>query len=343
MGIQEQIIAAVTEGIASGRIPPETRLKGRAEYCRRFKTTPVTVQRAFNRLIKDGFVTSVKSSGTFVSQRPPCLYRYALVFPATPELPEWTRLQQSVMDHRETIEQEAGVALTCFLGMGLRADESENLRTLRTAHARQTLAGAVFLSELRNFHRDAWVGIDAPCYVIAQPGKSGGNPRIELGKTSFYASAADTFKTLGRKRIAIVANERYFREQEAVTKKVFAERNLAYHEELAQTFLISEACGVDRFIRLMFSLAPKQRPDGLFILDDNLFPQTEIALHRVGMEIGSDIDVVCHANFPVNETQPNVHRLGYNVPAAILLAIKNMRNGGTQEDIVVKPEMHKGR
>ncbi len=342
MGIQETIIAHVVDGILSGSFEPGSRLKGREDYGRLFNTTPVTVQRAFNQLIERGFVTSVKSSGTFVSEHPPCLCRYALVFPSSPQLSDWTFFQQAAVDSLAAIEQEAQVELKCYMGLGLRTDSMDTLKTFKSDLEDRTLAGAIFLSELRNFHKEAWSNVGVPFYSVSQPAFSQGFPRIELGKASFYSRAADKFKALGRKRIAIVANERYFTEWEAVAKTVFVQKKLAYQEEWVQVFSVSEQQGVNRFLKLLLSLPPSKRPDGVFIVDDNFLEQTHATLKELGVKIGRDVDVVCHANFPVQKKYPNLHRLGYHVPTAISSAVANLRSRATIEDLLIKPELDSG-
>lgn len=336
MNVQEKITAHVASGIKDGHFPPGSRLKGREAFCRRFKTTPVTVQRAFNRLVKDGLVTSVKSSGTFVAERPPCLWRYALVFPDAPGREGWTCVQQTVLDNIGLVKTESGVDPACFTGLGLKHEDPAALATLDKVVAHRTLAGLVFLSELHNFHREAWARIDLPFYVIAQPGSSQGHPRIELDKASFYQCAAETFARLGRKRIAIAGNDRFIETGEARVKAAFARQGLAYCEELVQTFTVSAPSCVDRFVALLFSLPRSKRPDGLFIIDDNLLEQAYGALSGLGLEPGKDLDIVCHANFPTENHHPHVHRLGYNVPLAVARALANLHANRTCPDIIQK-------
>ena len=76
------IRAQLSSQIRSGAKPPGSRLPTRLELASQFQTTPVTIQKALNRLMADGFVKARGRSGTFVVDRPPHLYRFGLVITA---------------------------------------------------------------------------------------------------------------------------------------------------------------------------------------------------------------------------------------------------------------------
>src|SRR5947207_12682088 len=65
--------------IVAGRFPPGARLPTRRQLTERFAAGPMSVQRALDRLARDGFVVAEGRRGTFVSPQPPHLNHYALV------------------------------------------------------------------------------------------------------------------------------------------------------------------------------------------------------------------------------------------------------------------------
>src|SRR5262245_4164882 len=77
-----QVTRRLRHDIVSRRLRPGARLPTRREMLRQFRVSPVTVQRAVDELIKDGFAVARGPLGTFVADRPPHLSTIALVIPS---------------------------------------------------------------------------------------------------------------------------------------------------------------------------------------------------------------------------------------------------------------------
>jgi DNA-binding LacI/PurR family transcriptional regulator len=344
MGIQDSIISYVRDGIVSGEFKPEQRLKGREYFCDKFNTTPITVQRAFNKLVERGFVTAEKSVGTFIAERPTCLRQVAFLFAAVPGDRNWTSFSQLVVDSVSTIEKSAGVIVKCYFGMGHTGDNLEVFDEFLQDLACGTLVAAVYLAELRYFRSIAWKGVDIPYYDVAQPGQAQGNPRIELTKQEYYEKGISKFKALGRTKIAIITLEIFITEHEDMVKDVFKRNGLEYYEHFVQSFnleLLTEEkpFWIERFLKLLFSLPESERPDGIFITDDNFVGRTCRSLVNIGINPGVDVELVGHANFPIDQTDyPEIYRLGYHVPNAISNVCKNLISG-ISDNILVQPEL----
>lgn len=346
MGIQDSIILYVRDGIVSKEFKPGQRLKGRESFCEQFNTTPITVQRAFNRLIERGFVTAEKSVGTFVAEKPTCLRQVAFLFTSRPGSSTWTSFSQVVVDSIPEIEKTAGIIVKCFYGMGRNEDDSDVFKEFQKNLEEQTLVAAIYLSELRYFRKRAWADINIPYYDVAQPDKAAGQPRIELQKLEYYQKGIAKFKELGRKRIAIVAVHIFIQEREEMVKEVFQEHGLKYYEEYVQSFNLNKLVQpnrhfwIDRFLKLLFSLPKGERPDGIFVTDDNFVDMTYKSLVDMGIEIGKSVDVIAHANFPAMQGMyPGLFQLGYNVPSTIITACENLISCSDVEDIMVLPEL----
>src|SRR6266849_4564392 len=104
---QQTIIQRLRKQIVESRFPPGSRLPTRNELEGKFKASLMTVQRALSFLESEGFVCSRGRNGTFVSDYPPHLYCYALVFPHHPAreghwVRFWTALSHEAarMQHR---------------------------------------------------------------------------------------------------------------------------------------------------------------------------------------------------------------------------------------------------
>lgn len=343
--VQNKIVSYVRDGIIEGRFKPGQRLKGREYFCKRFNTTPITVQRAFNRLVKYGFVVAEKSVGSFISEKPTCLNRIALLFAGIPDSSAWTSFSQLVVDSIEDIENSAGVTVKPYFGMGRNIDSEDVFKEFHDDSSAGTLVGAIFLSELRYFRGIAWKNIDLPYYDVAQPGQALGHPRIELAKKEYFETAACTFKELGCSKIAVLTVELFLSEQESFLKKAFEDNALEYNEQYVQAFNImsSEYNGgpmwIERFLKLLFLLPEADRPDGIFVTDDNFIDVTYKSLGKIGVVPGKDVHVIVHANFPVDlRKYSGMYRLGYHVPNTLSKVCDNLIHGHT-DDIVVLPQI----
>ena len=77
------LLDVIRTQIVSGKFSPGSRLPTRAALVKRYRTTPVTVQRVFDTLAKEGFIVARGRAGTFVAEQPPHLANYVLFFPTS--------------------------------------------------------------------------------------------------------------------------------------------------------------------------------------------------------------------------------------------------------------------
>jgi len=67
-------------------------------------------------------------------------------------------------------------------------------------------------------------------------------------------------------------------------------------------------------VYLLMRLPEEERPDGLVVWDDNLVPEATAGLVKAGIDVGRDLDVVGHANFPnVTPSRADICRIGFDV------------------------------
>ena len=78
---QDAIIEDLRRRILDRSFAPGSRMPTRSELQERFQVSSVTIQRALDRLISDGFVRAHGRRGTFVVDHPPHACNYGLVFP----------------------------------------------------------------------------------------------------------------------------------------------------------------------------------------------------------------------------------------------------------------------
>src|SRR5579862_8058 len=66
--------------IVANVLPAGSQVPTREELIQHYQVSSVTVQRALDGLIRDGFVDATRRRGSFVVEYPPHLCRYGLVF-----------------------------------------------------------------------------------------------------------------------------------------------------------------------------------------------------------------------------------------------------------------------
>ena len=88
---QDAIVAHLRQLIVDEELRPGDRLPPRTALETQFRVSTVTVQRAFDRLVDDGFVRVAGRSGTFVAAQPPHTHRYVLAFSHRMGEPGWVR------------------------------------------------------------------------------------------------------------------------------------------------------------------------------------------------------------------------------------------------------------
>src|SRR4051794_9243565 len=70
--------------IVSNILVPGSQLPTRTELIEKYQVSSVTVQKALDRLIRDGFVDATRRKGSFVAATPPHACRYGLVLQEGP-------------------------------------------------------------------------------------------------------------------------------------------------------------------------------------------------------------------------------------------------------------------
>lgn len=339
--VQDAIVERVRSEIISGRLRPGDRLPPRSEVARRFSTTSVTVQRAFARLVESGFVTVRGPKGTFVSERPPHAYRYVLAFPLGPGDPGWVRFWTVLAE----VAREASSAgprtfvVACDVNKG--ADSAEFRALLEDVRERR-LAGIVFATNpflVRGtpLLEATWL----PRVAIMPPPAPEGVIALDLDHGAFLDRALDALAERKRTRVAFITVPGVSADRFDALAGRLSSRAMAARKEWVQVAPQSDPAWAENLARLMFRGAPKERPDGLVITDDNLVEHASRGIVEAGVRVPDELDVIAHCNFPAPAPSVlPVRRLGYDIRAllrACVELLERKRRGEAVADSVVKP------
>jgi len=317
-----EIVANLRRSIVRGDYGPGSRLPTRVQLEKTFNASSATVQRALDSLIKDGVVSPKGNLGTFVSTRPPHLFRYGLVVPHRPDDPEhwshfWRALRSEAMAGDEKNKE-------VFFGSDEYPDHPDYARLIDDIEAHR-LAGLIFASTPFHLVNTPLITGDNVFRVaiMAKP-EIPGIPAIFPDTHDFLNKALDHLKACGRKRIAIVGVEalagfyQHFESAVALRGQITKD----YWIQILSPHLTQ---GVQNCAHLLMSGPRDERPDGLIIADDNLVPNATAGLLSAGIRAGTDADIVAHANFPwPTQSVVPAYRIGFDARTIVNRCIESI-------------------
>jgi len=311
--VQDAIIEHLRSRIISGKLSPGDRLPPRAEIEKRFKTSTVTVQRAFDRLIDYGFVVARGRQGTFVVPHPPHLYRYALAFPETRGGAGWVRFWTVLTNVARELEQSSDLSIPLYHALD-RSRPNGDLSRLVDDIEQKRVAGVIFPTN--PFLVEGTRILEEPDLprVAVMSKRMPGVASIELDRRSFVDKALDHFAARGRKRIALLTVPGVAGTFVDSFVEGLQKRKMTTRDWLIQTALQSEPRWSTNVVRLMLRCPAAERPDGLLITDDNLVEHACQGVIAAGLTVPDDLAIVAHCNYPapVPSVLP-VQRLGYDI------------------------------
>ncbi len=326
---RKDIVAALRTEIIEGIYKPGAVFPTRAELQKRFQTTPVTIQHAVDVLRRDGFVYSAARRATYVSQTPPHLFKYAMVFSnpqAVLDRPG-SRFFQTLVTAAASYDgsEREPRKVAVFFSIDFERNNRESNAFLSSARA-HCFAGCIFPEHpfVTGIARSPLCQVPGlPCVALMDSA----NDRIgavSLDGDSFINKALDALAARKRKRLAVLSNLT----DPSVQSLIFsgaARRNMSIRPYWWLAVSISAPQFAHNAVHLLFAPTQNERPDALLITDDNLLEYAIAGIIAAGMRVPDDLDVVAHCNFPCpGPGVVPVIRLGYDSRAIIKACIKNI-------------------
>jgi len=335
---QNMLLRHLRTQIVTGDLPPGSRVPTRDELERRFGVSRGTTQRVFEALVRERFVESRGALGTFVSANPPHLCDYGLVFISRQGANDWRRFDTALLNEASTINEGRARKIHFYHNIVEHPDSQvERDRLLADTQAHK-LAGIIFASNPPLEMRPVFLQPALPVPVVAimsQPDLPGVTS-VTLNSESFIAKALDYLISRGRRRIACLNISGSLPTILNWQKRLLA--IIAQHGMTTESYWMlamgseaAAAASVSKIVHLLFEPGKPNRPDCLFITDDNLVEYATAGLVAAGVRVPDDVDVVAHCNFPwpVPSAIP-IKRLGYNVQEVLrqCISIIDMQRQG---------------
>lgn len=306
---RDTITREIRNRILSGAYRPGDRLPTRRALCVTFRTTPVTLQRSFDRLRGEGFVQTAGRRGTFVTPRPPHLSRVVLVFPYRdrPERP-WPHFWRALAIEATRLAGLDGQEIVFSFGNETHQDLAAYQELVADVLAHR-VAGLIFVA--RPFYLEGSPVREMPGIprVAIMPRPEPPNIRAVDLEPTFLQRALFLLSREGRRRIAIITVPQVH----AATVTALRAHGIQVPPYWVQTASVAEPDSARHAIRLLMA-EKSNRPHGLVIADDNLVPAATVGLKEAGLRVAEDVSVVGHCNFPhPTPSAMPIRRIGYDV------------------------------
>lgn len=287
-----RITAKLRERIVAGRYLPSSRLPTCQELEREFKASRMTVLKALDQLKRDEFIRTDGRRGTFVAERPPQLFRYAVVFSEH----HLSRFSQALFQTTEVIQRETLRRLPSFFGVNGHTDVEDYERLVADVRA-QRLAGMILVSQPSALSTTPlFEDPELPRVALVEEPDVSGVASVSLDSDSYICLAVEKLAELGCRRLGVLTNAHQSvnwraRLETAVQKSGMETRRgwmLAADVRFPHWVLHSVAAIFDGAVR----------PDGFLIADDHLVEPATKALMEMGVRVPADVRVMAHGNFP---------------------------------------------
>ena len=278
--------------------------------------------------------------GTYVADRPPCLFKFGLVFPrrAVPLRP-WPKNWHALLQVAQHWASENHEEWVIYCDDEERATDgsggNEEYQRLVADTLEPPPCGLVFAMG------KPWPMLFTP--VLQQqavPMSSVANEfltpsvrRVGLDHSAWLGRALDRLKECQCRRVAFLTHDASRERREMFTSAASA-RGLKVEPFAIQANPMRDVRDVEgtrQCIYMMGMLGPHLRPDGLIVTDDSLVESAAAGLAAAGLRVPRDIEVVAHWNFPlIPPADARFHWLGFDAEEVLKACRASLQYPHTQ-------------
>lgn len=311
---------------------PEQALPRHEELEREFGATRVTIQRAMNLLIAQGFVEGRRKAGRFLAARPPHLYRCGLVFQGHPESAihdyHWTRFPAARLAAAEQVNRESAIQLVPYFDVDSTLGLT-GLARLQEAVDHHGVTGLIFTHSPHDLLQSQLLQEMAVPMVFPHPLLP--TAAVVLHQSEqFMERAVDALAPQGRRHVAVLTIPArdpqefspYFRSRRLLSLDAWTQNADPYYPKW-----------VRHALRTLLYSHSRLRPNALIITDDHLVEPAMDALAELGVRVPEDLLVIGHWNYPLPYSgRTPVRLLGFDAGAFLrqgLQQVQLMRDSGT--------------
>ena len=316
---QAQISDQLRQKIIDGRLAVGGRLPTQVELAEQFKVSGVTIQRALDRLTREGFVHARGRNGTFVASHPPHLCSYGVIFKDAPSV---ARSNYHELLEKQAIRlQRSDRRVMLFNNISGREDTEESRQLLAMVRSHQ-LAGLLLIDA------DGFIGtplLDEAgiCRAAVMSARVEGLncPIVFPDLTGMVDQALDHLVARGRRRIGTLCSVGVHMGLGLYLRRAMQARGIEVVERWQQILPYDTPEAIRNNVLLLMSGPADQRPDGLFFVDDSLIEAASGGLVAAGIRVPEDVEIVSHCNFPGPVSVLPMQRIGFDTLQILTTAI----------------------
>lgn len=281
----EHIAEQLRERILSGALPPGTKLPSYDALSEEFAVSRPTVSRLLNTLRREGLVTAKGGRSVYVAERLPHHHRYYWVTSEHPGSLEWTRFLATFLDLIERGTSGLPGQVEALMGVDGRAN-NPSYRRLSDAVKQESAAGLVLVNSATIYQLPALQAEGVPRAAIGAALPHAG--LVSLAFDQLLDRACTRIKEVGKRVVVMSPHGEHC--------KAVAERLERQGLDPGQVRIMHcAALGCERITQLLFERA--DRPDTVFVTDDNLVEPMLLGLQQARVEPGS-VHLLSHCNWP---------------------------------------------
>lgn len=323
---QTMLENALRTQIVSGELKPGDRLPIWDELERIYGVSRTTVTRAIESLRNDGFVLGSRRRGTRVTDHPPHLHQYGIVYPSHPSRhPGWSEFWERLRQSSEQLSRTTTPRFKHYFDISpLRWDAQEADRLNGDAQ-RQALAGIIYFHSPVSLYRTGVLKTnDVPRVAISSLPTSPEIPIVYPDLAAFDRRAVSELARQGRKRVAVLFTGLHSPDENAVDEvaALIREFGMETRPELMLSIPYWHFNWGKHYVQLLMTLEKHLRPDAMIIHDDNLVEPALAGIDACGSRMPEDISLVAHCNYPAKQaSRQGLLRLGFDMPRLLTTSL----------------------
>ena len=346
-GKRARVVDALRQRILTGQLSPGHQLPSREALVACFAVSPVTVQQALEQLKSDGFVYGRQGAGVFVVDHPPHLTHFALAFydhPHGSEYERFSRFFQALNAAGNDYQDEHARRVSPFYNCNGLC-ESPNYCQLADDVYAQRVAGLIFAFPPHRLPGSPLVTFPHLPRVAIGTGEDFGIPAIGPDHEEMLRQAVAHLAQHGRRRIASISHENNVPRKETLfgAMQQCGLPVVPYWHQ-CQDHLYPEAAF--NCAQLLLNPNQTERPDALFIADDNLAEAAVAGVTAAGVRVPEEVEVIVHCNWPLPpKTVLPVTRIGFDCRELLEASISELnrqRQGRCGQGTILMPPKLEG-
>lgn len=324
-----EILTVMRDRLLNGTYPRKSRLPVRSMLQSEFRTSPAAMQEVINSLRMDGQIVSRGKLGTYVADHPPCLDRFAWIYPEDhfPYRRRTLHAQlRSLCLQNNQATQDQSHTWHYALARDASAEAEQRIRVLCEDIARRRVAALVvpvgsFNAWVNEFLRP-WPAIPTVRFAYSptlQAPSQFQKPTLYFPVGRFISEALDHLSDRGLRKIGLwtcgALGKAFQNAWEAQIAGKGMQSDPLWMASMGED---SRAAQAECILRLM-QASPRGLPEAFVILDDILAGAVTTAIYNLKIKVPAELQVVIYAHFPGTSVNPFIPttQFGHSIPEVL--------------------------